>query len=259
MLNMPSMYIRGRPIDTPLGKIYFIKMEEYDEINKYQELLYFDKEDLHDVLKTILNTNKEDILERIKPEYVNVFNNYQAINLIKEIKELGYYNVFKSIIDYFCGENIFDYFVTTDMELLIYKIQIMGVLNNNLLDNTDDDVFGNFDDLSIQEKKDVEKQLGNKIVKDFEKDNFFINIIKNIQELNLYNSYNSLFNLCFKDDIGIFDKIQKDKDLFYYLHLIAEMNCIFEPKDIINDENADEDVKRFNKYDELYLSEKPSS
>lgn len=235
MQNIKDFYIRGKPIDTPLGKLYFIKMEQYEEIYKYQKLLFFNKEDLYDSLKEILDLDKEDILKFIKSEYIEKIKNYQIVELIKGIRELGYYDIFKSIYDYFCGENIFDNLVLSDKDLLVYKIQIMGKLKSLLND------------------REVIKNTDNNKEKD---ENIFVNIIKNIKQIGLYRAYSELFDLCFKDNKESFDKIHTDKELQQYIQLIIDMNCISKMDENDEDENIDPEIKKFNIYDKLIKESK---
>lgn len=53
----------------------------------------------------------------------------------------------------------------------------------------------------------------------------FIQIIKEVKWLGLYEGYIGLFNFCFEDK-GTFDLIQTDEELEFYVNLIKEMNCI---------------------------------
>ena len=258
MQNIPQMYIRGLPIETKLGKCYFLTMSQYEDIYKFQKLLYLKKEDLYNILEEILNLDKEDILNVINPQFIDEIRNLDMVVIIKNIRELNLYDTYRIIYDYFCGEGTFDIFILSDRDLLIYKIQIMGKLNNYLLNNSYDELEQlKNEDLSIEERKDIENQIKNnksnenntiKIQKD---DSFYINIIKNIKELGLYNQYNELFNMCFKDEKCLFDKIQTDKELFDYIQLIIDMNCIAKLEDEIDDSNLDDEVKKFNMYDRL--------
>lgn len=233
MQNVKDFFIRGLPISTPLGNIHFIKMEEYEDIYKYQKLLFCNKEDVYDMIEELLDITKEDIFKTIKPNYIDILKNYQIIDIIKSFKELGYYDILKYIYDYFCGEGTFDCLVLSDKDLLIYKIQIMGKLKSLL---NEEDTINNIDD----NKEEIDKSM-------------YINIIKNIKQIGLYRAYTELFDFCFKEEKGTFDKIQTDEELEQYIQLIIDMNCISKPDDINDDENTDIDpeIKKFNMYDRL--------
>jgi len=65
----------------------------------------------------------------------------------------------------------------------------------------------------------------------------FIQIIKEIKWLGLYDGYTQLFDFCF-DNKGCFDLIQTDEELNFYIDLIKEMNCIQFEKENPNPELA---------------------
>lgn len=73
----------------------------------------------------------------------------------------------------------------------------------------------------------------------------FIEIIKEIKWLGLYEGYSGLFDLCFENK-GSFDLITTDEDLNFYTNLIKEMNCLEFEKPIINPELA-----YFNKLEQI--------
>lgn len=73
----------------------------------------------------------------------------------------------------------------------------------------------------------------------------FIDIIKNIKELGLYDGYSNLFNFCFEDK-GSFDLIETDDELSFYIKLIKEMNHIEFEKPSPNPE-----LEYFNKLERI--------
>ena len=237
MQNIKDFYIRGIPIQVPIGIIHFITMSEYEDIYKYQKLLFYSKEDLHDTIEDLLDITKEDIFKIITPSYIEILKNYQMIEIIKAFKELGYYDIFKFVYDYFCGNGTFDTLILSDNDLLIYKIQIMGKLKV-LLNN--EDIIKNINEIPSEE---INKSM-------------CINIIKNIQQIGLYKAYSELFDFCFKDEKGTFDKIQTDEEMEQYIELIIDMNCVSKSDDGDEDDNTDPEIKKFNMYDKLIRESK---
>lgn len=73
----------------------------------------------------------------------------------------------------------------------------------------------------------------------------FINIIKEVKWLGLYEGYVQLFNLCFENE-GTFDLINLDEDLNFYINLIKEMNCLEFEKPVTNPE-----IAYFNKLEQI--------
>lgn len=65
----------------------------------------------------------------------------------------------------------------------------------------------------------------------------FIQIIKEVQWLGLYDGYTSLFDFC-SENKGCFDLIESDEELKFYVDLIKEMNCIEFEKENPNPELA---------------------
>ena len=236
MQNIKDFYIRGIPIQVPIGIIHFITMSEYEDIYKYQKLLFYSKEDLHDTIEELLDTTKEDIFRIITPSYIEILQNYQVIEIIKAFKELGYYDVFKFIYDYFCGDGTFDTLILSDKDLLIYKIQIMGKLKVLL---NEEDIIKN----TNESKEEMDKSI-------------FINIIKNIKQIGLHKAYSELFDFCFKDEKGTFDKIQTDEELKQYIEMIIDMNCVSKSDDEEENDDIDPEIKKFNMYDRLIKESK---
>lgn len=72
----------------------------------------------------------------------------------------------------------------------------------------------------------------------------FIQIIKEVKWLGLYDGYKALFDFCFEtnkspeENIGVFDLIKSDDELKFYVDLIKEMNCIEFEKENPNPELA---------------------
>jgi len=225
MQNVKNMYIRGMPVDTPIGKCHFIKMSEQEDLLQYQQILFLTKEDLFSKIEEILNITRDKILPSINPEYVDTFDKMPLIDIIKQVKELKLYDIFKVIYDYFLGENVFDSLMT-DEDLLITKIQVMGKLEDLLEDN-----------------------------EELQGEHLFFNMIKDIKELCIYNTYNSLFNMCFKDAKETFSQIVTYEQFQQYKQLIIDMNCVKEPVF----ENPNPEIEKFNKYDRILDESKSGS
>jgi len=73
----------------------------------------------------------------------------------------------------------------------------------------------------------------------------FVEIIRNIRELGLYEGYSNLLDFCFEDK-GCFDLVETDEELTFYINLIKEMNCIIFEKPCLNPE-----LEYFNKLERI--------
>ena len=71
MLNIRDLYIQGDYIDTPLGKCYFIKVEEYPDMIYYRKFFEIQKD------KIVLEA-KED-----NPDYADILNEMELVQIIK--------------------------------------------------------------------------------------------------------------------------------------------------------------------------------
>ncbi|MBZ4664648.1 MAG: hypothetical protein JG776_2372 [Caloramator sp.] len=94
---------------------------------------------------------------------------------------------------------------------------------------TKEDIYELFED-----KKMAEEQL---------KDIPFLIIIKNIPDL--YLIYKKIFYFFFKEDV--FDLVETDDELNYYLNLMKTMNCLHYEKP-----SKDPEIAKFDMYDRIY-------
>ena len=53
MRNIPELYILGKPIDTDIGKLHFIKVKDYDGLLERLNILLLEKNDLINLFKEI--------------------------------------------------------------------------------------------------------------------------------------------------------------------------------------------------------------
>lgn len=98
---------------------------------------------------------------------------------------------------------------------------------------TKEDIYDLFED-----KKTAKEQL---------KDVPFLMIIKNISDL--YLIYKKIFHFFFREDV--FDLVESDEELNYYLNLIKEMNCLHYEKP-----SKDPEIAKFDMYDKIYREKK---
>lgn len=96
------------------------------------------------------------------------------------------------------------------------------------------------------QKKDIMKFIKPEYKEYFEKLSL-LEIIKffNHEDYNLYQSFKDLFKLCFDEDV--FDLVQDDKELQYYLDLIKKMNCLNYEKPSSNPE-----IEKFNAFKKFF-------
>jgi len=96
------------------------------------------------------------------------------------------------------------------------------------------------------EKKDIMKLILPEYKEHFEKMPL-LEIIKffNHDNYNLYKSFKDLFKLCFNEDV--FDLVEDDQELQYYLDLIKKINCLNYEKPTFNPE-----IEKFNKFKRFF-------
>lgn len=96
------------------------------------------------------------------------------------------------------------------------------------------------------EKKDIIKFILPEYKEHFEKMPL-LEIIKffNHDNYNLYKSFKDLFKLCFDEDV--FDLVEDDQELQYYLDLIKKINCLNYEKPTFNPE-----IEKFNKFKRFF-------
>lgn len=96
------------------------------------------------------------------------------------------------------------------------------------------------------EKKDIIKFILPEYKEHFEKMPL-LEIIKffNHDNYNLYKSFKDLFKLCFNEDV--FDLVEDDQELQYYLDLIKKINCLNYEKPTFNPE-----IEKFNKFKRFF-------
>ena len=71
MLNIRDLYIQGDYIDTPLGKCYFIKVEEYPDMIYYRRFFEIQKD------KIVLEAKKDN------SDYADILNEMELVQIIK--------------------------------------------------------------------------------------------------------------------------------------------------------------------------------
>lgn len=97
-------------------------------------------------------------------------------------------------------------------------------------------------------KEDIYDLFDNKeLAKEQLKDVPFLTIIKNIPDL--YLVYKKMFHFFFKEDV--FDLVESDEELEYYLNLMKEMNCLHYEKP-----SKDPEIAKFDMYDRIYREKK---
>jgi hypothetical protein len=107
--NIRELYILGRPIETELGIIHFVKVKDYTSIIKYIPYLQLQK---FEILDAIAKMNK-DIAEDLK--------DVPFIDMIRELKDVfEVYNMFEELFLFLFKDNVFDY-IETDEQFEYYK------------------------------------------------------------------------------------------------------------------------------------------
>lgn len=110
MENIKELYILGKPIDTKIGKLHFVKVKEYDEFLKYYNILSLEKQDLLQVFKTASNedSNYNSLVECLK---ANTLFDFICLFSQEELKEtwLGeFYIQFKELFKFCFKEDVFN-------------------------------------------------------------------------------------------------------------------------------------------------------
>jgi hypothetical protein len=109
MENYKELYILGQPINTKIGQIHFIKVEEYCQLLQFIPYLELEKFD-------VINTISSKI-----PEVKSFFKDKEYIAIIHELKEYyELYNVYKQLFILCFKEDVFDK-ITTDEEFDMYR------------------------------------------------------------------------------------------------------------------------------------------
>lgn len=107
MQNIKDFYILGQPLETKLGKIRFLKVEEYPLISKYTSYLNLEKCDVLLFLR--------EFEDKFPPNTLKSFEDLSFVELIhalEDVIELG-----KMIREFFIllfGSNVFDLILTDD-------------------------------------------------------------------------------------------------------------------------------------------------
>lgn len=97
-------------------------------------------------------------------------------------------------------------------------------------------------------KEDIYDLFDNKeLAKEQLEDVSFLSIIKNVSDL--YLIYKKMFYFFFKEDV--FDLVESDEELVYYLNLMKEMNCLHYEKP-----SKDPEIAKFDMYDKIYREKK---
>lgn len=107
-----------------------------------------------------------------------------------------------------------------------------------------------YSNLLILKKEDILPFISSKYI-DYIKDWSFIDIIKyfNAKPNDLYSSYKKLFEICFKEDV--FDKVESDDELEYYLNLIKKINCLN-----LERKNPNSEIEKFNMFKKFLQKKK---
>jgi hypothetical protein len=107
MQDIKDLYILCQPIETKIGQLRFIKVQEYPEMMKYVQLLFVDKIDL---------------LQFINKEYRKLIEQISLLELIKKLNIEPIYmrKYFSEMFKFFFANDVFD-LVQTDEELNYYR------------------------------------------------------------------------------------------------------------------------------------------
>jgi len=116
MRNIPELYILGKPIDTDIGKLYFIKIKDYDELLERLNILLLEKNDLINIFKEI--SIREPVYNFFL-DYLNENSLFDFLCLFKkdEVKEIWlveFYNKFKELFEFCFKEDVFDLIKTNE-------------------------------------------------------------------------------------------------------------------------------------------------
>jgi hypothetical protein len=115
MEDIRELYITGKPIDTEIGQLYFIKVNEYDEFVKYMPYLDLEKFEVINAIKT-----KDSRLAKH-------LSNISFVDIIKvyyDIFEL--YEMFKGLFKLCFKEDVFDK-VMDDVQFEYYRSLIRKI------------------------------------------------------------------------------------------------------------------------------------
>lgn len=115
--NIKSLYILGKPIETSLGKIKFVKVCEYDRFIKYAQYINLEKIAF---LKKIAEIDRE-VARNLK--------DMPFIDIIKGLRDVSdLYNMYEEMFFFLFQEDVFDQ-IDTDEEFEYYR-DLIRKMNN---------------------------------------------------------------------------------------------------------------------------------
>lgn len=145
MQDIKDLYILGKPIETKLGNLRFIKVKEYDEFIKHIPYILLDK---NEVIKGINKEYQHYFVDRPFIEIIKYFNE-NPYNLYKGYKELFQFCFSNDVFDLIQSDEEFNYYID-----LIKKMNYLHYAKPN--PNPEIEKFNRF-------KKYLQKKKGEEI------------------------------------------------------------------------------------------------
>lgn len=126
MQNIKELYILGKPIDTSIGELRFIKVGEYDLLIKYMGVLT--TVDKNIMIMDIVNQMK------LTDDDYDFLEKYDWMELLREYKDLyPLYNIYKELFTFLYNEDCFDKIKDeTELLELLELIRKMNGLSLNI-------------------------------------------------------------------------------------------------------------------------------